>query len=71
MGSLALLRGHSSAILVKRASPAPAAGAALGQKCDSADDIGNVIAANVSEHKAKGIAKAITDKLRAKPEPAG
>jgi hypothetical protein len=41
-------------------------------KHDTADDIGRVIADSVSETKARGIAKAITDKLRVKQQrPAG
>ena len=40
-------------------------------KKDNAEAIGQVIATNVSESKARNIAKAITEKLRAKQKPAG
>ena len=47
-------------------------GSLLDLKHDTADDIGRVIADSVSETKARGIAKAITDKLLVKQQrPAG
>lgn len=63
-------REHKIAHLEEQLA-ASGAGSLFDLKHDSAEDIGTVIATNVSETKARSIAKAITEKLRAKTKPAG